>query len=139
MKLWRREWDSNPRTLSRRRFSRPVPSTARTSLHEAERSINQALIYDSIRAKCLSTKISVGSLKNFLKNLKKRLAFCKEACYYTQVGSGREQQTKQPGVAQLVAHLTGGQGVVSSSLATRTSKKPETERFQAFLFFSEVG
>ena len=25
-----------------------------------------------------------------------------------------------PGVAQLVAHLTGGQGVVSSSLATRT-------------------
>ena len=31
-----------------------------------------------------------------------------------------------PGVAQLVAHLTGGQGVVSSSLATRTSKSPET-------------
>ena len=28
-----------------------------------------------------------------------------------------------PGVAQLVAHLTGGQGVVSSSLATRTNKK----------------
>ena len=39
-----------------------------------------------------------------------------------------------PGVAQLVAHLTGGQGVVSSSLATRTSKSPETERFQDFLF-----
>ena len=30
--------------------------------------------------------------------------------------------------------LTGGQGVVSSSLATRTSKKLETERFRAFLF-----
>ena len=29
--MWRREWDSNPRTLARRRFSRPVPSTARTS------------------------------------------------------------------------------------------------------------
>ena len=29
-------------------------------------------------------------------------------------------KTKYPGVAQLVAHLTGGQGVVSSSLATRT-------------------
>ena len=28
-----------------------------------------------------------------------------------------------PGVAQLVAHLTGGQGVVSSSLATRTNEK----------------
>ena len=30
---------------------------------------------------------------------------------------------KYPGVAQLVAHLTGGQGVVSSSLATRTKEK----------------
>ena len=29
-------------------------------------------------------------------------------------------KTKYPGVAQLVAHLTGGQGVVSSRLATRT-------------------
>ena len=29
---WRREWDSNPRMLSHRRFSRPVPSTARPSL-----------------------------------------------------------------------------------------------------------
>ena len=31
-------------------------------------------------------------------------------------------KTEYPGVAQLVAHLTGGQGVVSSSLATRTKK-----------------
>ena len=31
-KSWRREWDSNPRMLSHRRFSRPVPSTTRTSL-----------------------------------------------------------------------------------------------------------
>ena len=30
--LWRREWDSNPRRVAPRRFSRPVPSTARTSL-----------------------------------------------------------------------------------------------------------
>ena len=30
---------------------------------------------------------------------------------------------QHPGVAQLVAHLTGGQGVVSSSLATRTKGK----------------
>ena len=41
-------------------------------------------------------------------------------------------QTKHPGVAQLVAHLTGGQGVVSSSLATRTSKKPETATVSGF-------
>ena len=36
----------------------------------------------------------------------------------------REKHSKKeyPGVAQLVAHLTGGQGVVSSSLATRTKK-----------------
>ena len=46
-----------------------------------------------------------------------------------------QPRTEYPGVAQLVAHLTGGQGVVSSSLATRTSKKLETERFRAFLFF----
>ena len=32
-KMWRREWDSNPRMLPHRRFSRPVPSTTRTSLH----------------------------------------------------------------------------------------------------------
>ena len=32
-------------------------------------------------------------------------------------------ERKYPGVAQLVAHLTGGQGVVSSSLATRTNEK----------------
>ncbi len=31
--FWRREWDSNPRTLARHRFSRPALSTAQTSLH----------------------------------------------------------------------------------------------------------
>ena len=31
---WRRGWDSNPRTLARCRFSRPVPSTARPPLRE---------------------------------------------------------------------------------------------------------
>ena len=30
--VWRREWDSNPRKLALRWFSRPVPSTARPSL-----------------------------------------------------------------------------------------------------------
>ena len=37
--IWRREWDSNPRTLARRRFSRPVPSTTRTSLHKKAPSL----------------------------------------------------------------------------------------------------
>ena len=46
-------------------------------------------------------------------------------------------KTTHPGVAQLVAHLTGGQGVVSSSLATRTNRIPETERFRGFLLFFE--
>ena len=30
--FWRREWDSNPRILAYRRFSRPEPSTTRPSL-----------------------------------------------------------------------------------------------------------
>ena len=34
--IWRREWDSNPRMLSHRRFSRPVLSTAQPSLHACE-------------------------------------------------------------------------------------------------------
>ena len=50
--MWRREWDSNPRTLARRRFSRPVPSTARTSLHRGKRQVRlsdtQRLYYTSL-------------------------------------------------------------------------------------------
>ena len=48
----------------------------------------------------------------------------------------RNSKTEYPGVAQLVAHLTGGQGVVSSSLATRTSKSPETAMVSGLLFFA---
>ena len=33
---WRRGWDSNPRTLARCRFSRPVPSTAWLPLRDAQ-------------------------------------------------------------------------------------------------------
>ena len=44
---------------------------------------------------------------------------------------------KYPGVAQLVAHLTGGQGVVSSSLATRTSKSPETAMVSGLSVFAQ--
>ena len=31
--FWRREWDSNPRYVAVRRFSKPLPSAARPSLH----------------------------------------------------------------------------------------------------------
>ena len=43
------------------------------------------------------------------------------------------QETEYPGVAQLVARLTGGQEAVSSSLATRT-KKPIPFRESVFFF-----
>ena len=47
------------------------------------------------------------------------VAFSGNVCYYYQ---GAIIIKLLPGVAQLVAHLTGGQGVVSSSLATRTNR-----------------
>ena len=53
------------------------------------------------------------------KNEKKGLHFLKRYASIYKLTSIRQRQTN-PGVAQLVAHLTGGQGVVSSSLATRT-------------------
>ena len=56
------------------------------------------------------------------KNLRKGLHFLKRYASIYKLTSIRQQQTT-PGVAQLVAHLTGGQGVVSSSLATRTTEK----------------
>ena len=123
IKLWRREWDSNPRTLSRRRFSRPVPSTARTSLHEAAGgSVIQALVYDTIKKIHLSIKFLKPDLKFFRIFLKKGLHFVSSHANIYKLTSISQQQIKHPGVAQLVAHLTGGQGVVSSSLATRTKQ-----------------
>ena len=32
--IWRTGWDSNPRMLSHRRFSRPLPSSSRQPVHE---------------------------------------------------------------------------------------------------------
>ena len=70
---WRREWDSNPRTLSRCRFSRPVPSTARTSLHKAAGvPESQALGYDTIYAGGLSTRFP----KAFHKKISMMEIFC---------------------------------------------------------------
>ena len=42
-----------------------------------------------------------------------------------------------PGVAQLVARLTGGQEAVSSSLATRTKKSLDAICVQTLFFFSQ--
>ena len=53
---WRREWDSNPRMLSHRRFSRPVPSTARPSLRiMSSRLTLKRKNYITILKYCLST------------------------------------------------------------------------------------
>ena len=45
--------------------------------------------------------------------------------------------TAYPGVAQLVARLTGGQEAVSSSLATRT--KPQRHKSLGLTFYLSAG
>ena len=81
------------------------------------------LWYITISPPPLSTgkrKFAPGNfLEIFQSFFQKRLAFWKKTCYYNQADFESSKQMN-PGVAQLVAHLTGGQGVVSSSLATRT-------------------
>lgn len=59
-------------------------------------------------------KIRIFLLQNF------------ESCanIFEQSFGGNLETAKYPGVAQLVARLTGGQEAVSSSLATRTRKRP---------------
>ena len=126
--VWRREWDSNPRTLARRRFSRPVPSTTRTSLHLEERNVRLSNTCDIITwvfplVNCSPEK---NYKKVFSKNFEKRLAIQGNPCYYKQADSREHSKQPNPGVAQLVARLTGGQEAVSSSLATRTTKKVTT-------------
>ena len=54
---------------------------------------------------------------NFFKKSKLGLAISGKVCYSIKVDT---RDTHHPGVAQLVARLTGGQEAVSSSLATRT-------------------
>ena len=92
------------------------------------------LWYITISPPPLSTgkrKFAPGNfLEIFQSFFQKRLAFWKKTCYYNQADFESSKQMN-PGVAQLVAHLTGGQGVVSSSLATRT-KKLKAVRFWAF-------
>ena len=57
---------------------------------------------------------------NFFKKSKLGLAISGKMCYPIKVDT---RDTHHPGVAQLVARLTGGQEAVSSSLATRTNEK----------------
>ena len=76
---------------------------------------------------------------NFFKKSKLGLAISGKMCYSIKVDT---RDTHHPGVAQLVARLTGGQEAVSSSLATRTKltkryrcvwrKARRINRFRAF-------
>ena len=56
LKKWRREWDSNPRMLSHRRFSRPVLSTAQPSLRVSTVATLKRRIYVTTSPRTLSTE-----------------------------------------------------------------------------------
>ena len=60
------------------------------------------------------------------------LAFFEVPCYNTACNM-------HPGVAQLVARLTGGQEAVSSSLATRTKKRRRTSVLLRFFILVVDG
>ena len=78
-KMWRREWDSNPRTLARRRFSRPVPSTARTSLHHGKApSVGRLIIILYRLAICQQSPLNFIFLIFFILGV----AFPETVCYY---------------------------------------------------------
>ena len=68
--------------------------------------------------------VSQGGEKILPLFLKLSLAFSEQLWYSILA------ETRYPGVAQLVARLTGGQEAVSSSLATRTRKFLDFERNQ---------
>ena len=77
--MWRREWDSNPRTLARRRFSRPVPSTARTSLHHGKApSVGRLIIILYRLAICQQSAPIFIFLIFFILGV----AFPETVCYY---------------------------------------------------------
>ena len=79
LKMWRREWDSNPRTLARRRFSRPVPSTARTSLHHGKApSVGRLIIILYRLAICQQSPLNFIFLIFFILGV----AFPETVCYY---------------------------------------------------------
>ena len=61
--FWRREWDSNPRMLSHRRFSRPVLSTTQPSLRAQKRLSCQTRVLYYHAPTPLSTKSLGRNLK----------------------------------------------------------------------------
>ena len=65
--VWRRGWDSNPRKLALRQFSRLVPSTARPPLHLQKLCFTPKRIsYDTIESKsCQAILRFFLNLKNF--------------------------------------------------------------------------
>ena len=87
--VWRREWDSNPRKLALRWFSRPVPSTARPSLPvlfpasrpDAGYMLPQIAVLVNYLFRPAG-KRPAGRRKNFLHFFIFPLAFSFHVCYY---------------------------------------------------------
>ena len=130
LKMWRREWDSNPRTLARRRFTRPVPSTARTSLHHGKApSVGRLIIILYRLAICQQSAPIFIFLIFFILGV----AFPETVCYYNW--------------ADFEQHISGC-GAVGSALdwgsrgrefKSRHSDQKETTIFVrklSFLFFN---
>ena len=105
---WRREWDSNPRMLAHRRFSRPVPSTARTSL-QIRPFIKRVLLYHNPKA--VSSIFSQGADN-----------FCKNRLYGMILSLDRILWYTEPVVSVLIIAL-GGKPVMRCPYCTHPESK----------------
>ena len=106
--MWRREWDSNPRMLAHRRFSRPVPSTARTSLHGGSCPLPEHLWYDTIFQPALSTAFVNSTAQKKNKKMKFGVAFFNAACYYIQADCWRRSRNEITGCSAVGSALDWG-------------------------------
>ena len=91
-KKWRREWDSNPRTVARRRFSKPVLSATQPSL--------RILLHtDNISYK----RKKSSRILCFLKNFYVFYGFYSKSCFSMArllSDALQRSQVKNPGVLQ---------------------------------------
>ena len=111
--IWRREWDSNPRMLSHRRFSRPVLSTTQPSLRAKKQFSRQTRVLYYHAGGTLSTKRPARNLK------KTKNRACKPAkTVVFLVGYLRKLHIRV--WRSLVSRLNGVQEASSSNLDTRT-------------------
>ena len=127
---WRREWDSNPRMLSHRRFSRPVLSTTQPSLRVKKQFSRQTRVLYYHAPGGLSTKRHQRNLKKIKNRACKPaktvlfLVSCLEKLYIRVWRS-------------LVSRLNGVQEASSSNLDTRTKKVLKPQGFQDFFLLPE--